>query len=155
MRSQPGSAPARPATGWVEHTRRVLADAGHPSTGPRGAIVEVLGRQDCVLTAREIVDALRAEGREVGIATVYRALERLARLGLVQRLDVGEGFARYEPADPGGEHHHHLVCDSCGQVSPFEDEQLERAIGRVAGRLDYTVAAHDVVLRGRCPACAA
>lgn len=153
MASTASSEPHGSRRDWVEHTRRALSDAGHPSTGPRAAVVEVLGRQDCVLTAREIHAELRADGREVGVATVYRALERLDELGLVQRLDTGEGTVRYEPADPSGEHHHHLVCDGCGSVSPFEDEQLERAIRRLARRLDYRVGAHDVVLRGRCPAC--
>lgn len=127
--------------------------AGHRSSAPRSAVVEVLGRQRCVLSAREIADELREDGRDVGIATVYRALELLDELDLVQRLNVGEGTVRYEPADPSGDHHHHLVCDSCGRVSSFEDRGLERAIARLAGRLDYQVGAHDVVLRGDCPAC--
>ena len=119
------------------------------------AVVEALGGQDCVLTAREISDRLRAEGRDVGIATVYRALELLYELGLVQRLDLGEGSAAgYEPADPSGAHHHHFVCDSCGRVSAFDDEPLERAIELLAKRLEYDVGGHDVILRGSCPACA-
>jgi Fur family ferric uptake transcriptional regulator len=118
------------------------------------AVVELLGRQECVLSAREIADKLQAEGREVGLATVYRALERLEVLGLVQRLDVREGSARYEPSDPQGEHHHHLVCEWCGRVSPFEDPGLERAIARLARRVPYRVGTHDVVLRGACPSCA-
>ena len=74
---------------------------------------------------------------------------------LVQRCDVGEGIARYEPALPSGEHHHHLVCVRCGAVTPFEDPELELAIERVAGRVDHAVDAHDVTLRGECPACRA
>lgn len=140
---------------WTRDAARALASAGHRSTEPRMAVVELLGRQECVLSAREIVDKLREEGRDVGLATVYRALERLESLGLVQRLDVGEGSARYEPAAPGGEHHHHLVCEECGLVSPFEDLELERAIARLASRVPYRVGGHDVVLRGSCPECEA
>ena len=70
----------------------------------------------CCLTARDIADELRARGERTGIASVYRALDLLHELGLVKRLDVGDGTARYEPADPSGEHHHHLVCDRCGLV---------------------------------------
>ena len=140
-------------SGWVEHTAATLRRAGHPSTGPRMAVVELLGRQECVVSARDIADALRAEGRDVGIATVYRALERLDALGLVQRLDVSKGSARYEPADPSGRHHHHAVCDSCGRVTPFDDRQLERALDQLARRLDFRVEGHDVVLRGDCEDC--
>jgi Fur family transcriptional regulator, ferric uptake regulator len=149
--------PAQPATdasGWVEHTAEILRRAGHRSSAPRMAVVETLGRHDCLLTAREISDRLRTEGRDVGVATVYRALELLEGLGLLHRLETGEGTARFEPAHPSGEHHHHLVCDRCGKVLAFEDEDLERSIGRLARRLDFRVDGHDVVLRGACEACA-
>lgn len=145
----------RAGSAWSEHAHRVLARAGHRSSEPRAAVIELLGRQECVRTARELTDALRGEGRDVGIATIYRALELLHGLGLLKRLDVGDGPALYEPVQPSGEHHHHLVCGRCGRVGAFEDEQLERAIGRLARRLDYVVDAHEVVLRGECPECAA
>jgi Fur family ferric uptake transcriptional regulator len=132
-----------------------LRQAGHRSSVPRSAVVELIGKQDCVLTAHEIADELRLRGREVGTATVYRTLELLEELKLVQRLDVGGTSARYEPALPGGEHHHHhLVCDRCGRVTPFEDPRLERAIESLASRLDYRVGDHDVILKGKCPTCA-
>ena len=64
-------------------------------------------------------------------------------------------MARYEPAHPSGEHHHHVVCDSCGTVEPFEDAALERAIHRLSDKVSFDVAAHDVTLHGTCPACRA
>ena len=97
--------------------------------------------------------ACGAGGGRVGIASVYRALEGLDELGLVQRVDLGDGVARFEPAHVGGDHHHHLVCDDCGKVEPFEDPSLESAIERVADGRGYVVAAHDVVLRGACEDC--
>ncbi len=139
---------------WVDHAHAVIRAAGHRSSAPRSAVVATLATQNCVRSAGEIGDSLRREGTEIGIATVYRALELLDDLGLVQRLDVGEGSARFEPALPTGEHHHHVVCDRCGRVSQFEDEGLEAAIDRVARRLEYRVGAHDVILRGACPDCA-
>ena len=89
------------------------------------------------------------------MASIYRTLELLDRLRLARRVDAAEGVARYEPLDPSGEHHHHLVCDNCGEVSAFDDPQLERAIERLADRVDYAVDAHDVTLRGECPSCRA
>jgi len=138
---------------WTEDARRAFEGAGHRAGSARMAVVDLLARQDCCLTAREIADRLEAEGRGVGIASVYRALDLLGELRLVSRLDAGEGVARFEPARASGEHHHHLVCDSCGRVSPFADVALEEAIEQIAGRLDYAVDGHDVVLRGSCPAC--
>ena len=125
------------------------------SGGARRAVVELLGRQDCCLTAQQIFDRLRAEGRRVGIATVYRVLEQLSERGLVQRVDVGAGTARYEAAHATGEHHHHLVCDGCGKVEAFADDELEAVIHKVERRTGYSVAGHDVVLRGACRECAA
>lgn len=149
-------APSPDAEAWVEAAERGLREAGHRASAPRAAVLEAIARQECVLSAREIADELRAGGREVGVATVYRTLEVLEGMRLLQRLDVGDGSARFEPALPGGEHHHHhLVCDRCGKVTPFEDPKLERAIDDLGDRLDYAVVGHDVVLRGDCPDCAA
>ena len=107
------------------------------------------------MSAQEIHDGVRAQGLRVGIASVYRALEGLDRTGLVQRIDLGDGIARYEPALVGGEHHHHFVCDDCGKVEPFEDTGLETALARIAGGRGYALAGHDVVLRGACGDCRA
>src|SRR5204863_1989784 len=140
-------------TGWSEQALTTLESHGR-SGGARRAVVELLGRQDCCLTAQEIFDQLREEGRRVGIASVYRVLEQLSKDGFVQRIDFGAGTTRFEPLHADGEHHHHLVCDDCGKVEAFADDQLERALRRVEGRTGYSVAGHDVVLRGACTDCA-
>jgi Fur family ferric uptake transcriptional regulator len=150
----PTHAPSPQAERWIELAHAELQRAGHRSSAPRAAVVELLGRQSCVLSAREIADRLSRRGKPVGIATVYRTLELLARMHLVQRLDMGTDPARYEPALPDGDnHHHHLVCEECSEVTAFDDPALERAIARLSRELDYRVGDHDVVLRGLCPDC--
>lgn len=134
---------------------RSLANAGFRASAPREEVIGALAELRCSVTAREIADLLRERGSGVGLASIYRALDLLDRQGLVQRFDVGEGIARYEPAMPGGDHHHHLVCDSCGSVEPFEDDALERAIHGLSAKTEFTIAAHDVTLHGECPACRA
>ncbi|HEU5207121.1 MAG TPA: Fur family transcriptional regulator [Gaiellaceae bacterium] len=138
---------------WVDSALARLRRASGRSGGARRLVVELLGEQDCCLSAQEIHDAVRARGGRVGIASVYRALDGMDELGLVQRVDLGDGVARFEPAHADGEHHHHLICDDCGKVEPFADAGLETAIERVAGGRGYSVAAHDVVLRGACEDC--
>jgi Fur family ferric uptake transcriptional regulator len=118
-------------------------------------VVELLAQQNCCLTAQEIFDELRERDRRVGIASVYRSLDVLVGMKLVQRLDMGEGIARYEPAHADGDHHHHVVCERCGRVAAFEDDRLEDALDGLAERLGYELEGHEVVLRGRCPACSA
>jgi Fur family ferric uptake transcriptional regulator len=63
------------------------------------------------------------------------------------------GSARYELAGPGGDHHHHLVCDDCGATTALEDEALERAVASLSRRTAYAVQARDVTLHGACPDC--
>jgi Fur family ferric uptake transcriptional regulator len=140
--------------GWTEHALRRLEEAGYRKGGARRAVVEHLGSQPCAVSALDVETALRATGRSVGRASVYRVLEQLAALRLVSRLEVGDGTARYEVAHPGGEHHHHLVCDSCGRVTPFEDPELEEAVERAASRVPFSVGEHDIVLHGHCGSCA-
>ncbi len=146
--------PTPPPAEWIDRADAALRGAGYRASAPRAAVLELIAAQECVLSAREIADELRAGGREVGVATVYRTLELLEELRLVQRLDIGGTSARFEPALPDGmHHHHHLVCERCGRVTPFDDPGLERAIDDLGKRVDYVVADHDVILRGRCPAC--
>lgn len=142
------------AADWADHARGALARAGHRAGGAREEVLALLARQDCCRSAQEIHDELRGDGRTVGLASVYRALDALAQLRLVHRIDV-DGTACFEPADPSGEHHHHAICERCGKMDAFEDAELERLIDGVGARLGYDVGAHDVVLRGACPDCAA
>ena len=133
---------------WVQHSSAILRGAGLRTSAGRSAVVELLGRQSCLLTAQEIADRLREEGSAGSTATVYRALETLHELGLVRRFD-SEGIARYEPVDPSGDHHHHLVLEDSGDVVPFDDAELERAIAGIGQRLGLVVTSHEVILRGR------
>ena len=140
---------------WTESALGRMRSASGRSGGACRAVVELLGREDCCLSALDIHDRLRAGGDRVGLASVYRALDGLDELGLVQRVDLGDGVSRFERADPRGDHHHHLVCGDCGKVEPFADTALEAALERVAGGRGYDLAAHDVVLRGACGECRA
>lgn len=140
---------------WSELAEEALDRAGQRAGEARRAVVQLLARQDCCLSAHEIAARLREERGGIGTASVYRALDLLLGIGLVQRIEIGGGAARYEPVIPDGHHHHHVVCESCGRLSPFEDEGLERAIGRLAKRLGHRVSGHDVLIRGRCSRCEA
>lgn len=141
---------------WAEHALDTLQSAGLRRGGARTAVVEALARHDCAVTALELDDELRRRaGSRVGRASVYRALEQLEQLGLVQRLEVSRGTAGYERVEPGGHHHHHAICRRCGRMVPFEDPALERAIDRVSKQVSFEVSDHDVVLRGLCHRCSA
>ena len=143
-------------TQWAEHAREVLQRAGHHRGAARDRLIELLSHQDCALSALEIETALRdqqQDERPVGRASIYRVLDLLHEHALVNRIDLGDGTARYEPADPAGEHHHHLLCERCGKLVPFRDPALERTIDQLSDRLGFRTTDHAVTLRGDCPDC--
>jgi Fur family ferric uptake transcriptional regulator len=113
--------------------------------------VELLAGESCAVNALEIDRRLEGVGR----ASVYRSLEQLEELGLIRRVDLGTDSAGFERVDPAGRHHHHLLCERCGAVAPFTDERLEGAIESISRASEFEVSAHEVVLRGECPECAA
>lgn len=143
------------ADDWAATAADRLADAGYRRGGARRAVVALLGAQPCALSAPEIEEALRGGDRRVGRASIYRVLDELERLGLVSRIEVGHGMARYEAVHEGSKHHDHLVCDACGEITPFRDEELERTLRRVASRVSLAVDEHEVILHGHCATCAA
>jgi Fur family transcriptional regulator, ferric uptake regulator len=141
------------ADSWGTQAERVLAESGHRAGQARRALVQQLDSQTCARSVLEIEDALRTGGRPVARASIYRILDELERLRLVQKVQVGQEMARYEPIRSGDGHHHHLVCDSCGTVTPFTDEGLETAIRKLSRRVPMRVAEHEIVLHGACQDC--
>jgi Fur family ferric uptake transcriptional regulator len=139
---------------WAEHALEALAEAGLRRGGARTAVVEALAGHDCAVTALDLDDELRRREPRVGRASVYRALEQLEALGLVQRIEVSRGTAGFERVDPTGRHHHHAICRDCGRMVPFADKRLEQALDKVSSEMSFDVLEHDVVLRGRCDRCA-
>jgi Fur family ferric uptake transcriptional regulator len=140
---------------WAARAQRVLAETNHHTGAARRSVVELLDSQPCALSAVEIEEALKNSERPVARASVYRILDELERLHLVQKLQVGQAMARYEPIRSGAGHHHHLVCDNCGTVTPFTDRELETAIQKLSRRVPMRVDEHEIVLHGACKDCAA
>ena len=140
---------------WAEHAHSALKRHGYSRGGAREAVIDFLDAQSCATSAQEIYRSLRDGGRAIAMASVYRSLEALHGLHLVQRVETGQGEGLYEPVAPTGEHHHHVICDECERIVPFEDRALEHAIKRLADRVPFDVAGHDVVLHGRCDDCKA
>lgn len=107
------------------------------------AVVEALCEEQ-----HQSLDEIRARCPEIGLVTVYRTLDLLSELGLVRRMDLGDR-PRYEMAE---RHHHHLICESCGLISEFEDCPLDqRVISRISP--DFRVTAHSVEVYGQCAEC--
>jgi Fur family ferric uptake transcriptional regulator len=138
---------------WPRQAQQRLHDAGYRAGAARARLIEHLATQSCCQSAQEIHAELAARKHRIGLASVYRALDTLVEFGLVQRVDIGDGIARYEPTRGEREHHHHLVCGECGKVEPFVDSRLEQAIDAVEEQSGYAIVGHEVVLRGACSDC--
>jgi Fur family ferric uptake transcriptional regulator len=127
--------------------------AGHHRGAAREALIDLFERESCALSAQEIEERLTND-RPVGRASIYRSLELLHGLHLIQRVDIGDGVARYERGHLAHEdHHHHMVCDRCGMLIAFDDSELEQAIHKLTERLGFEATEHEVTLRGACSAC--
>jgi Fur family transcriptional regulator, ferric uptake regulator len=138
---------------WISYVYANLQRGGFNRGGARDAVIDLLGEQQCALSAAQIETRLRGEGRPIARASIYRTLDLLVERGLAERVLVDQGEARFEPLEPSGEHHHHLFCGQCGRLIPFDDPGLERAINKLEDRLGVVVDSHDVLLRGACGQC--
>ena len=114
---------------------------GYKATPQRLAVLGALAAEQ-----HQTLEEIRARCPEVGLVTVYRTLDLLCEIGAVRRLDLGDG-PRYELAE---NHHHHLVCESCGAVSEFEECPLDL---RRLQDVDFEVASHSLEIYGRCAVC--
>ena len=130
-----------------------LGDAGYRLTAPRRALAELIaGRRDH-FTADELLAESRRRRLGVTRATVFRSLDVLTELGVVERLDLPSGGHAFVACEPT--HHHHVVCSSCGRSAGVADhgiERIARAIGRETG---FRVETHRLELFGLCPNCQA
>ena len=114
---------------------------GYKATPQRLAVLEAVGAEQ-----HQRLEEIRARCPEVGLVTVYRTLDLLSEVGAVRRLDLGDG-PRYELAE---DHHHHLICESCGDISEFKRCPLDLGSLRV---MDFEVSSHTLEIYGRCGAC--
>lgn len=125
--------------------------AGYRRTAPRRALAELVASSRGHFTAEGLLSESRRRRLGVTRATVFRSLDVLSDLGLVERLDLPSGDHAFVACEPV--HHHHVICSSCGRSTPVEDAGIERlaeAIGRATG---YEVETHRLELFGRCPEC--
>jgi len=127
--------------------------AGARPTRQRRAVAEVLATFTDFRSAQEIHDLLERRGDSVGLATVYRTLQKLVDADEVDMLRTEDGEAIYRRCSDS--HHHHLVCRSCGATIEVEGPAVERWSRAVAAEHGYSEVSHTLEIFGTCPACRA
>src|SRR5215216_6854234 len=118
-----------------------LRGAGYKATSQRLAVIGAL-----TVEQHQSLEEIRGRCPEVGLATIYRTLDLLSGIGVVRRLELGDG-PRYELAE---DHHHHLICESCGDVSEFDECPLDLRLLQDKG---FEVNSHSLEIYGRCEVC--
>jgi Fur family transcriptional regulator, ferric uptake regulator len=128
----------------------VLQQAGLRATRQRLTVLDALRGRDDAVTAQDLHMELRQAGEPVGLTTVYRTLAALAEAGL---LDTFERDGELAFRHCGGDHHHHLICETCNAVEEITAAEVERWVGQVARDHGFTVSGHRADIFGVCPAC--
>jgi Fur family transcriptional regulator, ferric uptake regulator len=135
----------------AEGTRvlRQMSERGFRETAARRAIVETVLNKDGQFNARQLYDELQRWG--VGRATVFRTLDVLVELGVLNRLHTDDRCSSYIVC--ADQHHHHLVCERCGSVSEISDARVERAVRTMAVESGFRAREHHLEIVGVCKQC--
>jgi len=135
----------------VERWLELLQQDGCRVTAPRRVIVELLVSSPRAMDALELYDLSRKIQPGIGLVTVYRTLEKLEQLNLIQRVHREDGCHMVMKAAVG--HQHYLICTTCGRTTLFKGDDLSQLFSSVAIETGYRVEDHWLQLFGTCPAC--
>jgi Fe2+ or Zn2+ uptake regulation protein len=133
---------------------RALDDAGLRLTQARRAVARAIGEQASHFTAEDVLAGSRIGRRQVGRATIFRSLELLAEMGLVERVDLPSGEHAYVACEPA-KHHHHVVCSGCGRADEVGELGLEPILQQVEAATGFQVETHRLEMFGLCAECRA
>jgi len=130
-------------------------------TAPREVVLDILHETDDHVSAADVYVKAHSVNPNIGLTTVYRTLDMLTQMGIVQKFDFGDGKARYELVNnPGGKkHHHHLVCLKCKAIidyTEFIDDEIEfidKTQGKLSKKYDFDITDHAISFFGLCTRC--
>jgi len=138
---------SQPAEGWLER----LQTNGYRLTGSRRAVVKIIAGSSKILTPLDVFEQARASHPGIGLVTVYRTLDKLEQLGLIQRVHQPSGCQAFAAALNG--HQHLLICQRCGKVRYFSGDHLDGLVGNVEEESGFRVHEHWLQLFGLCNDC--
>ncbi len=140
-----------------ENFKEILKSHGLKVTNQRVLLLEALSKHKGEhLTPEEIYEIVKEEHPEIGLATVYRTIQLLCQLELVEKVVLVDGIVRYEMAERDRDrahHHHHIICLDCGNVESFEDDLLENLESAIAKKTGFEIVNHEVKFYGYCNKC--
>jgi Fur family ferric uptake transcriptional regulator len=138
---------------------KILKMQGFRMTLPRQVILVVLSKSEDHLLAKDIYMKIKKDYPNIGLTTVYRTLDLLVRMDLINKFEFGDGQSRYELAWDYKEHHHHLVCQGCGKIIDYNDfiddevkffDKIQESLSK---KYRFNIDSHEVYFYGKCDAC--
>lgn len=141
----------------MKELRQKLRENQYKLTPQRQMVLQAfLDHPNRHLSAEDVYSIVRDQSPDIGLATVYRSLELLSEMNLLQKIDFGDGRSRYEVTESGAtHHHHHLICLDCGQVKEYDDDLLEVLEASISRKHNFTIVDHEVKFYGYCHECQA
>jgi len=139
----------------IDKIKQQLQAQGYKLTPQREATVRILlENEEDHLSAEDVFLMVKEIAPEIGLATVYRTLELLTDLHVVEKLNFGDGVARYDlRGDSNNHHHHHLICVQCGVVSEIKEDWLLPLEERLREQLGFETVDHRLDFHGICLSC--
>lgn len=139
----------------IDRIKKQLHSKSYKLTPQREATLRVLLEQNEEhLSAEEVFLLVKDKAPEIGLATVYRTLELLSELKVIDKINFGDGVSRYDIRREGAEHfHHHLVCIECGSVEQIVDDLLGEVEEIIETDWEFKVNDHRLTFHGICKNC--
>ena len=139
----------------IDRIKKQLHSAGYKLTPQRESTVRVLLENETDhLSAEDVYLLVKDKSPEIGLATVYRTLELLTELTIVDKINFGDGVSRYDLRHEGAQHfHHHLICISCGAVDEIHENLISDAEKVVEERYGFKIKDHRLTFHGICHRC--
>jgi Fur family ferric uptake transcriptional regulator len=136
----------------MNRLKEILHNEGLRYTPQRQEVWNELLSSDEHRDAEEIFIALKQRGINVSRATVYRTIEVLVKYNIIEKLEIGDGKARFEYNNKF-DHHDHLICISCGKIIEFHDKKIENLQKEIAKKYGFKLSDHNHQLYGLCKDC--
>lgn len=139
----------------INSLKDILKEKGYKLTTQRRAVLDtIIDNEGRHLTVEEIYDMVKKECPEIGIATVYRTIQLFEDAGKIAKVDLSDGYNRYELIHDYESHqHHHLICKRCGKVIEVQEDLLGQLESEIEEKYSFKVTNHSAIFYGLCSEC--
>lgn len=132
--------------------RRRMAEHGFKSTPQRDEIARWVFTTHDHFTVDDIIHNFRERGRKISTATAYRVVQMMLQLNLLLEHDFGRGTRYYEHT-PGHAHHDHIICNDCGKIFEFSNDDMEKLKNEISAKMGFAMTRHTLSIYGDCTRC--